>query len=106
MDYLSVFIEMLEVRNPAPNTIRNYRTYIKPYLSFLHQRGLYSRLVTWDVGRKFYVSSPGFPPSRRPGDKHSDFPSSVFLDLYPLSALRYFPDSFPEVPHLPALRLR
>ena len=38
MDYLSVFIEMLQAKNLAPNTIRNYQTYLKPYLSYLLER--------------------------------------------------------------------
>jgi len=35
MDYLSVFTEMLLARELADNTIRNYQTYIKPYLAYL-----------------------------------------------------------------------
>ena len=40
MDYLSVFIEMLQAKNLAPNTIRGYQTYLKPYLSYLLERNI------------------------------------------------------------------
>ena len=49
MDYLSVFIEMLQAKNLTANTIRNYQTYLKPYLSYLQERG--------------------FPPSMSPGKR-------------------------------------
>lgn len=53
MDYLSIFIEMLEAKNLAPNTIRNYQTYIKPYLAFLQERAISPEDVSWDVVRSF-----------------------------------------------------
>ncbi len=31
MDYLSLFVEMLQARNLAANTVRNYQTYLKPF---------------------------------------------------------------------------
>mgnify|MGYP002231175684 CR=1 FL=1 len=40
MDYLSVFIEMLQAKNLAPNTIRGHQTYLKPYLSYLLERNI------------------------------------------------------------------
>lgn len=53
MDYLSVFIEMLQAKNLAPNTIRNYQTYIKPYLAFLQGLGISPENVPWNVVREF-----------------------------------------------------
>lgn len=35
MDYFSVFIQMLQVKGLADNTIRSYKTYIRPYLDYL-----------------------------------------------------------------------
>lgn len=53
MDYLSVFIEMLQAKNLAPNTIRNYQTYLKPYLSFLLERDISPEHVSWETLRHF-----------------------------------------------------
>ncbi len=53
MDYLALFIEMLQAKNLANNTIRNYQTYIKPFLSFLHQRNIAPENATWDLLREF-----------------------------------------------------
>ncbi len=33
--YFSTFIQMLRVRGLADNTVRSYKTYIRPYLWFL-----------------------------------------------------------------------
>ena len=53
MDYLSVFIEMLQAKNLASNTVRNYQTYIKSYLIYLEDRHLSPDSVSWDVVRQF-----------------------------------------------------
>lgn len=53
MDYLSVFIEMLQAKNLTANTIRNYQTYLKPYLSYLQQRGISPEHVSWETVRHF-----------------------------------------------------
>lgn len=53
MDYLSVFIEMLQAKNLAPNTIRNYQTYLKPYLSYLLERDVSPEHASWEMVRDF-----------------------------------------------------
>ena len=53
MDYLSVFIEMLQAKNLTANTIRNYQTYLKPYLSYLQKRGISPEHVSWETVRDF-----------------------------------------------------
>ncbi len=53
MDYLSVFIEMLQAKNLTANTIRNYQTYLKPYLSYLQERGISPEHVSWETVRDF-----------------------------------------------------
>lgn len=53
MDYLSLFIEMLQAKNLASNTIRSYLTYIRPYLSYLQDRDLSPDNVSWEVVRGF-----------------------------------------------------
>ena len=40
MDYLAVLTEMLIARGLADNTVRNYQTYIRPYLAYLQGLGL------------------------------------------------------------------
>ncbi len=53
MDYFSIFIEMLEAKNVASNTIRTYKTYIKPYLSYLDSLSVNPEDVSWNVVRSF-----------------------------------------------------
>lgn len=53
MDYLSIFIEMLQAKNLTANTIRNYQTYLKPYLSYLQERGISPEHVSWETVRDF-----------------------------------------------------
>lgn len=53
MDYLSMFIEMLQARNLASNTIRSYTTYIKPYLLFLSSMNIRPEDASWQVVRNF-----------------------------------------------------
>lgn len=53
MDYLSVFIEMLQAKNLAPNTIRGYQTYLKPYLSYLLERNISPEHASWEMVRDF-----------------------------------------------------
>lgn len=53
MDYLSVFIEMLQARNLTSNTIRSYTTYIKPYLQFLSSMNIRPEDASWQVVRDF-----------------------------------------------------
>lgn len=52
-NYLSLFIEMLQAKNLTANTIRNYQTYIKLYLSYLQDRNLSPDQVSWDFVRAF-----------------------------------------------------
>ena len=53
MDYLSIFIEMLQARNLTPNTIRSYTTYIKPYLQFLSYRNILPEDASWQIVRDY-----------------------------------------------------
>ena len=100
MDYLSVFIEMLQAKNLAPNTIRGYQTYLKPYLSYLLERNISPEHASWEMVRE---NASDFPASFRPHDEYGHFSSPVLLDLCPASAMGSFPDPFPQVPYLSAL---
>ena len=53
MDYLSLFTEMLLARGLADNTVRNYQTYIKPYLAYLQGLGISPDTASWQVMRDF-----------------------------------------------------
>lgn len=53
MDYLTVFIEMLQARNLSSNTVKNYQTYLKPFLSYLNNLSLSPENVPWEVVRAF-----------------------------------------------------
>lgn len=53
MDYLAVFTEMLLARGLADNTVRNYQTYIKPYLAYLQGLGLSPDDASWQVMRDY-----------------------------------------------------
>lgn len=52
-NYLSLFIEMLLAKNLAANTIRNYQTYIKPYLAYLQEHEVPPEQVSWGMVREF-----------------------------------------------------
>lgn len=56
MDYLSVFIKMRQAKNLAPNTIRNYQTYLKPFLSFLLEQDVSPEHASWEMVRDFLKS--------------------------------------------------
>lgn len=47
MDYYSIFIQMLHAKGLADNTIRSYKTYIIPYLSYLEQRQILPEDAIW-----------------------------------------------------------
>ena len=51
MDYLAVFTEMLLARGLADNTVRNYLTYIRPYLAYLQDCGISPDAASWQVMR-------------------------------------------------------
>jgi site-specific recombinase XerD len=53
MDYLSVFVEMLQARNLTANTVRSYQTYIKTYLAYLQAQELSPENVSWSTVRSF-----------------------------------------------------
>lgn len=53
MDYLAVFTEMLLARGLADNTVRNYQTYIRPYLAYLQRLGLSPDAASWQVMRDY-----------------------------------------------------
>lgn len=53
MDYLSLYIEMLQARNLSQNTIRNYQTYLKPFLAYLDTLGISPETVSWSAVRSF-----------------------------------------------------
>lgn len=53
MDYLAVLTEMLLARGLADNTVRNYQTYIRPYLAYLQGLGLSPDAASWQVMRDY-----------------------------------------------------
>lgn len=53
MDYFSIFIQMLQARNLADNTIRSYSTYMRPYLQYLSDLHFQPETVPWQVVRDF-----------------------------------------------------
>lgn len=53
MDYLSSLTEMLLARGLADNTVRNYQTYIKPYLAYLQNLGFSPDTASWQVMRDY-----------------------------------------------------
>lgn len=55
MDYFSVFIHMLQTKGLTDNTIRSYKTYIKPYLAYLDDRSILPENVSWQDMRDFLV---------------------------------------------------
>lgn len=55
-NYLSLFIEMLRAKNLAPNTIRSYQTYIRPYLAYLQEQEISPEQASWEMVREFLRS--------------------------------------------------
>lgn len=53
MDYFSVFIQMLQAKGLADNTIHSYKTYIKPYFPFLSSRGILPEDASWQDMRDY-----------------------------------------------------
>lgn len=53
MDYFSVFTQMLQAKGLADNTIRSYKTYIKPFLSFLSYNSVTPEDASWQCVRDF-----------------------------------------------------
>lgn len=55
MDYFSIFIQMLHAKGVADNTIRSYKTYIRPYLAYLDSLSLLPEDASWQNMRDFLV---------------------------------------------------
>lgn len=53
MDYFSIFIQMLQTKGLTDNTIRSYKTYIKPYLSYLDSKPILPKDASWQDMRDF-----------------------------------------------------
>ena len=53
MDYFSIFIQMLQAKGLADNTIRSYKTYIKPYLAYLTSCDLSPEDASWQDMRDY-----------------------------------------------------
>lgn len=53
MDYFSIFIQMLQAKGLADNTIRSYKTYIKPYFPFLSSHGISPEDASWQDMRDY-----------------------------------------------------
>ena len=53
MDYFSIFIQMLQTKGLADNTIRSYKTYIKPYLAYLTSCDLSPEDASWQDMRDY-----------------------------------------------------
>lgn len=53
MDYFSMFIQMLQAKGLTDNTIRSYRTYIKPYLDYLSSLSIAPEDASWQTMRDF-----------------------------------------------------
>ena len=87
MDYLAVFIEMLQARNLADNTIRNYLTYIKQYLNYLSALQVLPEDASWPIVRGFLS---WIQKERNLSDRTVNM---VFLDLCHPYALESFPGS-------------
>ncbi|MEG2441821.1 MAG: phage integrase N-terminal SAM-like domain-containing protein [Acetivibrio sp.] len=54
MDYFSIFIQMLQTKGLADNTIRSYKTYINPYLAYLSSSSILPENATWQDMRDFF----------------------------------------------------
>lgn len=55
MDYFSIFTQMLQAKGLTDNTIRSYKTYIRPYLSFLSTNSVSPEEASWQCMRDFLV---------------------------------------------------
>lgn len=55
MDYFSIFIQMLQAKGVTDNTRRSYKTYIKPYLSYLSAHSVSPDDASWQVMREFLL---------------------------------------------------
>ncbi|MEG0228599.1 MAG: tyrosine-type recombinase/integrase [Lachnospiraceae bacterium] len=53
MDYFSIFLQMLQAKGLADNTIRSYKTYIKPYLNYLSSISVLPEDASWQVMRDY-----------------------------------------------------
>lgn len=53
MDYFYVFSQMLQAKGLTDNTIRSYKTYIKPYLSYLSYNSVTPEDASWQCMRDF-----------------------------------------------------
>lgn len=53
MDYIFILNQMLAARGLAPNTIRAYKTYLKPYLDFLSSHSVLPEDASWQDMRDF-----------------------------------------------------
>lgn len=53
MDYFSIFIHMLQAKGVTENTIRSYKTYMKPYLSYLDAYSISPEDASWQNIRDF-----------------------------------------------------
>ncbi|MEG0155897.1 MAG: phage integrase N-terminal SAM-like domain-containing protein, partial [Lachnospiraceae bacterium] len=53
MDYFSVFIQMLQTKGLTDNTIRSYKTYIKPYLNYLSSASVLPGDASWQIMRDY-----------------------------------------------------
>jgi site-specific recombinase XerD len=53
MDYFSVFIQMLQAKGLIDNTIRSYKTYIKPYLEYLSSVAVAPENASWQAMRDY-----------------------------------------------------
>lgn len=53
MDYDSIFIQMLQARGLTDNTIRSYKTYINPYLTYLKALRISPDNASWQVMRDY-----------------------------------------------------
>ena len=53
MDYFSIFTQMLQAKGLTDNTIRSYKTYIRPYLSYLSTNSVAPEDASWQCMRDF-----------------------------------------------------
>ena len=53
MDYFSTFIQMLHAKNLSQNTIRVYKTYIKPYLAYLEHVAILPEQASYQTMRDY-----------------------------------------------------
>jgi len=53
MDHLSLYLKMFQARDLSPNTVRNYQTYLKPFLTYLDTLGISPESVSRTDVRSF-----------------------------------------------------